>query len=77
MAKVNLRFSSKKITNLYLLHLKYLDVNKMRGKVPKFLLPPSIGLNLYCNIWYLAVLSQYEVVIDVIGSVEGIDAFIY
>ena len=30
-----------------------------------------------CNGWYLAVLCHYEVVIDVIGSVEGIDAFIY
>ena len=29
------------------------------------------------NGWYLAVLSHYEVVIVVIGSVEGIDAFIY
>ena len=29
------------------------------------------------NGWYLAVLSQYEAVIDVIGSVEGIDAFIH
>ena len=30
-----------------------------------------------CNGWYLAVLSQYFAVIDVIGSVEGNDAFIY
>ena len=29
------------------------------------------------NGWYLAVLSRQEVVIVVIGSVEGIDAFIY
>ena len=29
------------------------------------------------NGWYMAVLSHYEAVIDVIGSVEGIDAFIY
>ena len=29
------------------------------------------------NGWYLMVLSQYEAVIDVIGSVEGTDAFIY
>ena len=29
------------------------------------------------NGWYLAVLRQYEAVIDVIGSLEGIDAFIY
>ena len=29
------------------------------------------------NGWYLAVLSQYEAVIDVIGSVEGIYVFIY
>ena len=28
------------------------------------------------NGWYLAVLSHYEAVIDVIGSVEGIDASI-
>ena len=28
------------------------------------------------NGWYLAVLIHYEVVIVVIGSVEGIDAFI-
>ena len=30
-----------------------------------------------CNGWYLAVLSHYEVVNDVIGSAEGIDAFTY
>ena len=29
------------------------------------------------NDWYLAVLSHVEAVIDVNGSVEGIDAFIY
>ena len=29
------------------------------------------------NVWYLMVLSQYEAVIDVIGSVEGIYVFIY
>ena len=28
------------------------------------------------NGWYLAVLSHYEADIDVIGLVEGIDAFI-
>ena len=27
--------------------------------------------------WYLAVPRQYETVIDVVGSVEGTDAFIY
>ena len=35
------------------------------------------GSVLDSNGQYLAVLSQYEAVIDVIGSVEGIDAFIY
>ena len=35
------------------------------------------GLVKDSNGWYLAVLGQDEAVIDAIGSVEGIDGFMY
>ena len=47
-------------------------VSTVRYEVMK-LCPVSVQED---NDWYLAVLSHYEVVIVVIGSVEGIDAFI-
>ena len=54
-----------------------------RSWVTKWIYPTTCYLNhwspTYNNSWYLVVLSksQYEAVIDVIGSVQGIYAFIY
>ena len=53
---------------------------KSAGGGPNSILKTVVHLSVQdsnCNGWYLVVLSQYEAVIDVIGSVEGIDAFIY